>query len=347
MFDAQGRNIEYLRISITDRCNLRCTYCMPKDGGCLLGEADVLTGEEIGRTAAILAEHCGIKQIRLTGGEPLVRRDCADLIQILKNTAGIERVTLTTNGVELKEQLPALLAAGIDGINVSLDTMSSERFYKLTGRDCLNRVLVGIEAAENSGIPLHINCVAARQIKDVPKNERAGHREGIGEREADVLAVAALAKREAVAVRFIEMMPIGQGGAVPSYREEELRDILENTYGKLTPCAAPEGSGPANYYQMDGFAGKIGFISAMSHRFCGTCNRIRLTADGRLKTCLQYEPELSVRELLRDGSSDERIAEALKRVIFEKKAGHHFGEMCAEDSCAANKESRNMSQIGG
>lgn len=322
MLDAQGRNIEYLRISITDRCNLRCTYCMPEES-CLMPAADILTGEELIRIAGIFAKHCGIKKIKLTGGEPLVRQDCVSLIQGLKHVPGIECVTITTNGVLLKEQLPGLLAAGIDRINVSLDTLSPERFWALTGKAALERVLEGIAAVKACGIPLHINCVAARS---------GG---------AELPAIAALAEDKKTAVRFIEMMPIGCGGGVPFYREDELREMLERVYGRLTPCMEA-GSGPANYYRIAGFAGKIGFISAMSHRFCGTCNRVRLTADGQLKTCLQYEPELSVRKLLRDGSQDAVIAEALKRVIFEKKDGHHFGA-----AQTAHRESRNMSQIGG
>jgi len=323
MFDDYGRNIDYVRISLTDRCNLRCVYCMPEEGVQLLPHDDMLTFDEIVCLCRLFAD-LGIKKIKLTGGEPLCRLNASGLIKQIKELSGIEQVTLTTNGVELHKYWADLCAAGLDAINISLDTLDKELYHQITRRDKLDAVVENIiMAAESKQIPVKINCVPMRQ-------------------EQKLYDVASLAKDYDVHVRYIEMMPIGQGKDFEFYSREATVALLEKQYGKLIPCDEKLGNGPAEYYTVDGFKGKIGFISAVSHKFCHQCNRVRLTAEGFLKTCLQYDKGVELRSLLRSTASDDEIKQAIRMAIANKPFAHHFDEAATETD-----EQKTMSQIGG
>ncbi len=324
MFDKYGRMIDYLRISLTDRCNLRCVYCMPEDGIAQLPHEEILSYEEILRISQCAAG-LGIRKIKLTGGEPLVRKDCAWLTGMLKAIRGIEKVTLTTNGILLSRQIGALVEAGIDGVNISLDTLDAELFRKLTRRDGFDRVLEGIETALSyPGLLVKVNCVPVVKEKE------------------NLIAMAGLSKKYPLHVRFIEMMPVGYGREFPFQGEESIKAVLEEAYGPLTPVEERLGNGPCRYYRIEGFRGRIGFISALTHRFCHQCNRIRLTAGGYMKGCLQFQEGADLRRLLRDGCSDDELTEAIKAVIRDKPDGHNFyGGRTGQD------ETRAMFQIGG
>ena len=322
MFDAYGRDIHYLRLSVTDLCSLRCRYCMP-EGVPKLAHGEILTYEEFLRLAALFAR-CGVDTVRVTGGEPLVRPGVEQLVAGLKATPGIRKVTMTTNGVLLAEKLPALLAAGLDSVNISLDTLDAETFRRITARDELAHVLEGIRAALASGIPVKLNCVP-----------QAGVNEG------EMETIAALAQEYPLQVRFIEMMPIGCGAALPSLSGPELLARLARRWPQLRPVSgAAFGDGPAVYYTAPGWQGSVGFIAAVHGKFCGSCNRVRLTSQGFLRPCLASETGTDLRALLRGGASDEQLLQAIREVVFEKPREHHF-----EDR--SMPATRGMYQIGG
>lgn len=323
MKDEFARNIDYLRISVTDRCNLRCVYCMPEEGVDCASHDDILRYDEILRICRGLTG-LGIRKVKLTGGEPLVRKDLPWLAARLKRLEGIEKVTLTTNGILLPQYMDELKKAGIDGINISLDTLDPGLFEQITRRDRLKEVKEGIEATYRSGIPLKINCVP------------------LGNAKQDLMEVAALARERKIHVRFIEMMPIGYGKQFTFLGEGEILQMLEDRFGAVQPCGEQLGNGPCHYYSLPGFCGKIGFISAISHKFCSGCNRIRLTSQGFLKACLQYETGCDLRKLLRSGASDEVILQAAEEVILKKPKGHQFLEREIRE-----EESHSMAQIGG
>ena len=324
MRDQYGRTIDYMRISLTDRCNLRCIYCMPEEGLCQIPREEILGQDEIIKICRLVGE-LGISRIKLTGGEPLVRRICVPLVKELKALPGIQQVTLTTNGILLKEQLPGLMEAGLDALNISLDTLEAENFRRITRRDELDRTLEGLEAALSyPSLKVKINCVPTFQT------------------DQELLQVAALARENPLHVRFIEMMPIGLGKDFTARDENSVKEILEKKYGILTPVSEILGNGPCHYYTLEGFKGKIGFISALSHKFCNQCNRVRLTSTGYLKGCLQFENGVDLKALLRNGASDEILKNALQKAIFEKPAGHNF-----QEKKNGREESHIMSQIGG
>lgn len=326
MIDRCGRNIDYLRISVTDRCNLRCIYCMPEGGLQLVECGRILREEEFVRIARVMAG-LGIRKIKLTGGEPLVRGGMPSMVKLLKEIPGIEKVTLTTNGILLGEQMEELARAGLDGLNVSLDTLDEDCYYKITRRRNLQGTLEGIrEALKYPEITLKVNCVP------------------LGIPEQDLCGVAALAKKDLLHVRFIEMMPIGLGQEFHGMKEEEVIRLLSEQFGSLTPYEGERlGNGPCHYYTVEGFRGKIGFISAISHKFCSECNRIRLTSQGYLKTCLQYTAGRDLRSVLRCGGTDEELRAVILEAISEKPDGHVFLEKAKKD----NTEQLCMSQIGG
>lgn len=329
MIDRCGRNIDYLRISVTDRCNLRCIYCMPEEGVQHVERSLILQEEEILRICRVMAE-LGIRKIKLTGGEPLVRPRMPQLVEKLKNMPGIEKVTLTTNGVLLKDQMSDFARARLDGLNISLDTLDEACSRRITRRDELGRTLEGIsEAMKYPEISLKINCVP------------------LGIQEQDLCRVALLARDHRVHVRFIEMMPIGMGKEFHGVSEEELLRILGEKLPRFSPYVGePLGNGPCHYYDVDGFSGKIGFISAVSHKFCGECNRIRLTSQGFLKTCLQYAAGRDLREVIRSGGSDEVLKAMILEALAEKPDGHVFSgglEKQKDDKT----EKLCMAQIGG
>ena len=322
MFDSTRREIHYLRLSVTDLCNLRCRYCMP-DGVEKLEREAVLTYEEFLRLAALFAQ-CGIDTVRVTGGEPLVRKNVAQLVAGLKAIPGIRKVTMTTNGILLAQQLPALLAAGLDSVNISLDTLRPEVFRQITARDEFAAVQAGLQAALESGIPVKLNCVP-----------QAGVNEG------ELEDLAALAENRPLQVRFIEMMPIGYGAAMPCISGPELRQRFARRWPELQPLTeAAFGDGPAVYYTVPGWQGSIGFIAAVHGKFCASCNRVRLTSQGFLRPCLASEAGCDLRALLRSGASDAALLQAIRETIWAKPREHHF-----EDS--SMPATRGMYRIGG
>ena len=325
MFDRYQREIHYLRLSVTDLCNLRCRYCMP-DGVEKLEREAVLTYEEFLRLAALFAR-CGIDTVRVTGGEPLVRKNVAQLVAGLKETPGIRRVTLTTNAVLLAEQLPALLDAGLDSVNISLDTLRPEVFRQITARDDFAAVQAGLQAALESGLPVKLNCVP-----------QAGVNEG------ELEQLAALAKDNAMQVRFIEMMPIGYGAAMPCISGPELWARFARRWPELAPLSAAQehalGDGPAVYYTVPGWQGSIGFIAAVHGKFCASCNRVRLTSQGFLRPCLASETGCDLRALLRSGADDAQLLAAIRETIWAKPREHHFND-------SSMPATRGMYRIGG
>ena len=325
MFDRYQRDIHYLRLSVTDLCNLRCRYCMP-DGVEKLEREAVLSHEEFLRLAALFAR-CGIDTVRVTGGEPLVRKNVAQLVAGLKATPGIRRVTLTTNAVLLAEQLPALLDAGLDSVNISLDTLRPEVFRQITARDDFAAVQAGLQAALESGLPVKLNCVPQAGVN-----------------EAELETLAALAQEHALQVRFIEMMPIGYGAAMPCISGPELRERFARRWPELAPLSPAQehalGDGPAVYYTVPGWQGSIGFIAAVHGKFCASCNRVRLTSQGFLRPCLASETGCDLRALLRSGADDAQLLAAIRETIWAKPREHHF-----EDS--SMPATRGMYRIGG
>lgn len=325
MTDQYGRNINYIRISVTDRCNLRCTYCMPEGGVEQISHQEVLTYDEIVRLCGICAGK-GISKVKITGGEPLVRKRIWDLIRAVKAVEGIEQVTLTTNGVLLKEQMKELYEAGVKAVNISIDTLDPLMYEQITRRDELADAFAGIEEAlKYPEVQVKINCVPLSGVND-----------------GQWIPLAGLAKDRPLDVRFIEMMPIGQGKLYHGKTQNEILQCLEKVYGKSQPAEGSFGNGPGVYVQFPGFCGKIGFISAMSHKFCQECNRVRLTAEGFLKTCLQYSKGADLREMLRSQKTDEEIGELIEQTIYGKPQSHHF-----EEAEGAEFEQRQMSRIGG
>lgn len=340
MQDGIGRRIEYLRISVTDRCNLRCRYCMPPEGVKQVPHAQVLTLEEIYRITAILVRQ-GVRKVRLTGGEPLVRRNLCGLIDQLHRLPGLSEIAMTTNGLLFLEQAESLQAAGLTSVNFSLDTLDADRYDLITG-SCyeeaqgagegrrIERVLRGIDKALDLGMHTKVNCV--------PCKEWNGQ---------DIESVASLAKERPVDVRYIELMPIGLGREYTGISSEEILRRLEAVYGEASRAdSSGQGGigGPATYYTFKGFQGRIGLISPLSHKFCSECNRVRLTCEGRLKLCLHYDTGLDCKPLLRTGASDEELTQSIREAMLGKPIEHHFTG--GEDAEGA-VESRRMVQIGG
>lgn len=312
-----------MRISMTDRCNLRCRYCMP-DGIERIPMSDLLTYEEIAFVCRQAAE-LGIGSFRITGGEPLVRKGCVRLVSMLKETPGVRRVTMTTNGVLLGEHLNGLLDAGLDAVNISLDTLDRGQYKAITGMDELDRVLASIRRAAGK-LPVRINCVICREINDDAPGE-----------------LATLARDLPVDVRFIELMPIGAAKGLETVPNASVLARIEEQYGKTTESPGGDGDGPAVYRRADGFTGRIGFISAMHGKFCAACNRLRLTSVGELKPCLCYADTVPLREILRDGAADkeERIREKIREAVRLKPQAHCFER---RENVTEEKE---MVRIGG
>ena len=324
MIDAHGRRIDYMRISLTDRCNLRCRYCTPEEI-VSIGHEEILRFEEIleiCRHAVTL----GITKFKITGGEPLVRRGCISFLRNLKSIPGVEQVTITTNGVLLKDCLPELEEIGIDGINISLDTLDEKTYEHVTRRNEFSRVWDGILAAQASKIRTKINCVLLKGVND-----------------HEFFNLIELAKDYHLNVRFIEIMPIGYGKGLEGYNKEELLKLLSEKYPTYEVETKVLGNGPASYITIPGFKGSIGFIDAIHGKFCDKCNRIRLTSDGILKLCLYYENGIDLKKLLRNNASEEEILEAMKKTIYKKPTEHQFHLMAKEGS----EELKKMSQIGG
>ncbi len=333
MQDARGRSIDYLRISVTDRCNFRCIYCMPEEGVSQMSHNDILRIEEIVEVVRVAAG-LGIKHLRLTGGEPLVRRGIVDLVRMLKEIPGIESVAMTTNGVLLPRMATDLAHAGLNRVNISLDTLNAEQFRRVTRCGNLEDTLAGIDAALQVGFaPVKVNAVAVRSLQQ------------------DFYEFARLSVDRPLHVRFIEYMPVGEssGGDGSGWGAQDVvpvAEIIERINegaraagtGLLHPVNddAPEGWGPARYYAFDGAAGTVGFISPLSRHFCSECNRLRLTADGKLRPCLFSDMEYDVRDVLRT-SGFSAVADVFAEVLRVKPDAHH-------DKVGTE---RGMSQIGG
>ena len=322
MIDRYGRTIDYMRISVTDRCNLRCVYCVTECGVTRIPTERLLTEEELLRITRAAAKE-GIAHVKVTGGEPLLRPNLAWPVQKIREIPGIETVTLTTNGILLPDQIDGLTAAGISGINISLDTLNKERYRSLTRGGELERALAGLEAAKRQkGVTVKVNAVLYETHW-----------------EEDALTLAALAEKDPVHVRFIEHMPLGTEAEERPVREEAILALLQKEYGKCESYQGKIGEGPGHYVTFPGMTGKIGFISAISHKFCSGCNRLRLTADGDLRMCLQSKEGIPLRELLRDGATDEKLREVLRGCIQQKPEGHQMTEQ--------KIEAEGMCQIGG
>lgn len=318
MVDQFGRTIDYMRLSVTDRCNLRCRYCMP-DGVAPVAHRDVLTYEELLRVAAAGVE-LGITKFKVTGGEPLARLGCVDFIAHLKALPGAEQVTLTTNGVLLGPIIPRLAELGIDGVNVSLDAHDRETFAAITGFDELNRVLASIDSLLAAGIRTKLNCVLLPGCEGrlVPLARFAGW---------------------GLDVRFIEVMPIGTGTMTSGPSRDEALAVLRREWPDLHEVDERRGNGPAHYYASAALTGRIGMIDAVSHKFCAQCNRVRLTSTGLLKPCLCYGEGADLRTILRE--RPEELKAVLRAAIYGKPQAHCFG------SAEQITEQKAMSQIGG
>ncbi|GAC1540739.1 MAG: GTP 3',8-cyclase MoaA [Vulcanimicrobiaceae bacterium] len=324
--DAFARPITYLRISVTDRCNLRCTYCMPEAGLPWIAKSEILSFEEIERVVAAAAS-VGVRSIRLTGGEPLVRRDLASLVRRLAAIDGIDDIALSTNGLLLAEQCDELVAAGLRRVNVSLDTLREERFVAIARRPGLERVVAGIDAALAAGLaPLKINCVVMR-----------------GQNDDELVDFANLTRERAVFVRFIEMMPVVENADAQRDAYVSATEMLDRigAHGALLPTSGPGGNGPARYFAFAGAPGAVGVISPLSHDYCETCNRVRLTADGRLRLCLFGDYEIDLRTPVRNGASTDDLAALFRGGMLIKPERHHLrlGE--------AGSRMRAFSEIGG
>ena len=323
MKDQYGRQIDYMRVSVTDRCNLRCVYCMPKEGVSFLPHEKILSFEEIERVCRIGAR-LGITKIKLTGGEPLVRHGMPDLVGKLKHISGIEEVTLTTNGILLKEQINELVSCGLDSVNISIDTLDEQRYFQITRGGDVRKALEGMEAAlKYPDLKVKVNCVPLY--------------------EEDCIPLAFLARERKVDVRFIEMMPIGMGKNFNGKTSEEIYKLLHDKFGEHEIYEKRLGNGPAQYICFQGFKGRIGFISALSHKFCYKCNRIRLTSEGFLKPCLQYGSGIDIRAMLRSSADDRQIEEKMREGVFLKPDGHEFDRSEKEGEI----ETKEMSKIGG
>ena len=324
--DGHGRPIGDVRISVTDRCNFRCTYCMPAEGLPWLKRDALLTYEEIARLVRVLSE-MGVHDVRLTGGEPLVRKELWRLVGALNAIDGVHDLSLTTNGYLLEAQVADLVAAGLRRVNVSLDALAADRFFQLTRRDALDRVLGGLRAAQAHPElrPIKVNAVALR-----------------GFTEDEVLRFARFAREEPYEIRFIEFMPLDadQGWDMEKVLPSaEIKAIIETEY-ELVPLGR-ERHGTARRYRFADGKGEIGFISPVTEPFCGDCNRIRLTAEGMLRTCLFSMHETDLRAPLRSGASDAELEQIVRDAVWRKELKHHVGEP------GFIQPARSMSRIGG
>jgi GTP 3',8-cyclase len=324
--DSWGREIKSLRVSVTDKCNFRCRYCMPAEGLEWLGRDEILSFEELTRVVRVLAE-MGVEEVRLTGGEPLVRRDLPTLVSMLSELPGVNDLSLTTNGVLLDRYAKPLVDAGLRRLNVSLDSLSHVRFAEITRRDALDRVLAGLQEAERHPElrPIKINCVAIR-----------------GFTEEEVPALAELARRKPYVVRFIEFMPLD---ADERWVEDdvltggEIRALIEERW-PLMEIPAKASSTARRFRFADG-AGEIGFVNPVSEPFCSSCDRIRLTADGQLRTCLFSRREWDLKTALREGATDRDLGGLLRSAVRHKELKHRINDP------GFVRASRSMSQIGG
>lgn len=327
LIDGFGRMHTNLRVSVTDRCNIRCFYCMPAENVRFKPRRELLNFEEIARFVRVLAE-MGVNKVRLTGGEPLVRHDLSLLVAMLSQVPGIRDIALTTNGMLLAEQAEALRKAGLKRLNISLDSLSPATFFKISRREGLEQVLEGIFAAQKVGFEkIRLNAVAIRGIT-----------------EQEVVPLGQFAREHGMEMRFIEFMPLDADGAWDTEQVlsgAAIREVLEREIGPLVPLAVEDPSQPATDYAFADGRGRIGFINPVTQPFCHNCNRLRLTAEGRVRNCLFSTEEWDAREILRGGGSDDDLAALVAASIGAKRAGHGI------DSDEFVKPARAMYQIGG
>jgi cyclic pyranopterin phosphate synthase len=324
-FDRTGRRITYLRLSVTDRCNLHCRYCRPNSSS-RSPRTSLLSFEELGRLVQLVAA-MGITKIRLTGGEPFLRHDLLRLVAEIRAIHGIDTICLTTNGVNAAPYLDELHAFGLNGLNLSLDTLSPQRFHEITGVDAHGAVMSCLHKALALGLPLKINTV----VQD-------------GVNTDELLAIADLARHHPVQIRFIEMMPFsGREFAPPAWRGKRLREHFRRHLPEMTPLVAARAT-TASIFMVSGFTGTLGFIDGYSRSFCTSCNRIRITPEGILKTCLYDNGALDLRDLLRHGADNETIATRIRQCIWEKPVSGHEAANDSHDDCQTRKS---MAAIGG
>ena len=324
--DQFSRPITYLRVSVTDRCNLRCVYCMPEAGLPWIPKAEILRFEEI-ESIVRSAASVGVRSIRLTGGEPLIRRDLASLVALIAAIDGIDDISLSTNALLLADQIDGLRAAGLNRVNISLDTLRADRFERIARRPGLERVLAGIDAALAAGMtPLKINVVVMR-----------------GENDDELRAFAELTRDREIYVRFIEMMPVHENVGLQRDAYMSAGDMLAQirAAGDVVPVPGPGGNGPARYFAFAGARGAFGVISPLSHDYCETCNRVRLSADGRLRLCLFGDNDIDLRTPLRAGASQAEIAGIFRGSMYVKPERHHL------DLGTTASAMRALSEIGG
>ncbi len=326
MLDSYMREVNYLRVSVTDRCNFRCAYCMPPEGVQQLEHADILTYEEIVRVVGIASRYCGINKVRLTGGEPLVRAGINDLVRGIKQLGTITDLAMTTNGSLLANQVEGLRQAGLDRVNISIDTLDEDRYRDITRGGDLQKTLHGLQQALQAGLePVKVNVVLTKALT-----------------EQDLQQFYELACKLPLFIRFIEFMPVGYHGIDEGLSVSQVKQYLTAIGGSdLQPLDDIKGSGPARNYKLKGMQGVFGFITPISERFCQLCNRMRLTADGRLKPCLLSDDEIDIKTALRCGASDERIAGLVMEAVKQKPVGHTLTSSCQDTF------HRRMCQIGG
>ena len=330
MFDKFDREINYLRVSITDRCNLRCNYCRPKEGISLKGHADILRYEEIIRIVSI-AVKMGLIKVRITGGEPLVRRGFIEFIAALKKIKGLQDISLTTNGILLEQYAQDIFDAGITRINISLDSLNKEKYFQITNGGSLDAVLRGIAKAEQIGFsPIKINAVAIKGFND-----------------DEVLDFAKLAVDKPFQVRFIELMPMGQANSVHGEDYFPMSQLIQKISAKCEleqlKVKESKSAGPATIFKIKGGLGELGFINPVSSHFCSTCNRLRLTADGRLRACLLKDEEIDLKKELSENCSDAVLESLIQEAILLKPKHHDLD--CSDRHL--KKCHRDMSEIGG
>ena len=323
MKDKFKREIDYLRLSVTDNCNLRCIYCMDEKENNFLKTSEKLSDEEILRVVKSCAE-VGIKKIRITGGEPLVRPNITKLIDSINNIEGIEEIYITTNGILLADKVEALAKSGVKGVNISLDSLKEDRFKSLTRRGELSKVLEAIDKCIEFGIKVKLNTV---MVNDINHDE--------------IKDFINLTINKPIDVRFIELMPIGVGKVYKGVSNQEIRDIIKDNFANAVEIGKEKSSGPAKYIKIDGALGKVGFISAMSNCFCEECNRVRITPEGFLKQCLHFDYGVSLRDLIRECISNEELKKKIEETIYNKPEKHLFNQN------KEHEEIRFMNQIGG
>lgn len=329
LIDQRNRSIDYLRVSVTDHCNLSCLYCKPRTEVRNLPHKEILRYEEISRVISV-AVQLGITHVRITGGEPLVRRGLLDFVRSLRPLEGIQDISLTTNGVLLSGMAESLREAGIRRLNISLDSLKAEKFHQITGSDRWHAVWQGIQRAEEAGFdPIKINMVPVRGVN-----------------EEEIADFARLTLKKALHVRFIEFMPIGARDRWHNdtcVRTDQVREIIEREFGALLPVTGKQSAGPSSNFRIAGAQGVIGFISPISKHFCAACRRLRLTADGKIRPCLLSDTEIDVKSPLRGGCDDPEL-ERMLRLALEIKPERHYLDMNPTDTACFQ---RTMSRIGG